>query len=104
MEFGNWRITRTAIEWAANQGFQRFVVDTKSLLETITLQDDSDNLYKWIVLATEEDWLTTDDLYDFNFAFVYVAGTLQLPLDYALFDRTVAYQYDLLDDEENELG
>lgn len=62
--------------------------------------DVSEDLYKWILLATGEEWLTHDDLYDLNFAFVYVAGTLQQQFDYALFDKTVEYQFDMLDEEE----
>jgi hypothetical protein len=51
-------------------------------------------------LATGEDWLTDDDLYDLNFAFAFAAGRSGQPFDYHVFDRTLEYQYNLLDEED----
>ena len=99
MKFGNWKITDKAIEWAG-QGFHRFVIEKSLLLETINAEDSYGKLYKWIVLAIEEDWLTDDELYDLNFAFVFAAGASQQDLDYQIFDRTMEYQYDTLDEED----
>lgn len=98
MKFGNWNVTETVIEWAG-EGFQRFVIEKQLLVETLQVPD-VDELYKWIVLATEEEWLTVDDFYDLNFAFVYAAGSSQQPLNYEIFDKTVEYQFSLLDEEE----
>ena len=99
MKIGNWKITENAIEWAG-KAFQRFVIEKQMLLETVIPEDAGEEMYKWILLATEEDWLTADDLYDFNFAFVFGAGKWQLNLDYQLFDKTAAYQFELLDEED----
>ena len=99
MRFGSWNITGHTIEWSG-QGFHRFIIETELLLETIKLEQPYQELYKWIVLATEEDWITDDELYDLNFAFVYAAGALNLNLDYKLFDRTLEYQFNILDEEE----
>ncbi len=54
------------------------------------------------MLATEEDWLTEDDLYDLNFAFVYAAGSMHLDFNYETFDLTVATQYETLEQEASE--
>ena len=101
MQFGEWKITGSTIEWAGN-GIERFVIDRSSLLETILHETSFQPMYKWLVLATEEDWLTEDDLYDLNFAFVFAAGASNEEFDYEIFDTTVEYQYDLFDDEEED--
>ncbi len=64
--------------------------------------DNYGELYKWIVMATDQEWLTHDELYDLNFAFVYAAGAAQVKFDYETLDRTVEYQFDTLDDEEDD--
>jgi hypothetical protein len=94
MKFGNWMVTEDGIEWRG-AGYDRFVVAGRQLLEK------ESNKYKWILRATNEDWLTDDDLYDFNFAFVYAATNFG-DFDYEIFDRTLAEQYELLDNEERE--
>jgi hypothetical protein len=101
MRFGNWKLTDTTVEWAG-QALQRFVIEKQSLTETISIDQTNHQYYKWIVLATEEEWLADDDLYDLNFAFVFAAGTFKMNFDYETFDRTVEYQFELLDEEEEE--
>ena len=101
MKFGHWNITPVAIEWAGSS-FNRFVIDRASLLETILVDEASEPLYKWIVLATQEDWLSNDALYDLNFAFVFAAGQSNENFDYGLLDKTLDYQFDILDDEEDD--
>ena len=89
------------IEWAG-KSIQRFSIDRSSLLETMPSDITGEELYKWIVLATDEDWISQDDLYDLNFAFVYAAGKVNSDFSYEVFDRTVEYQYDLLEDEDDD--
>lgn len=101
MQFGEWKITGSAIEWNG-KGPDRFVIDRSMLLETILHESSFLPMYKWLVLATEEDWLTEDDLYDLNFAFVFAAGASGEEFDYEIFDNTVEYQYELLDDEDED--
>ena len=101
MKIGNWKVTDNTIEWSA-KGFQHFVIEKAALLETAKPEGWRDEMYKPIMLATDTDWLTTDDLYDLNFAFVYAAGSWQQPFDYEIFDRTMEYQFDLLEEEEEE--
>ena len=101
MQIGNWKITEKVIEWTGDSQL-RFVIERDSLLETDIPPEARTLLYKWIVIATERDWLTTDDLYDLNFAFVYAAGYWRQNLDYSIFDDTAGFQFDLLDEEETE--
>jgi len=99
MKFGNWNITETTIEWSG-EGLNRFVIEIQRLTEIITTTPTNYNLYKWIIFALDEDWMTDDDLYDLNFAFVFAAGASGQSFDYQIFDRTLEYQYNMLDDEE----
>jgi hypothetical protein len=101
MKFGNWKMSDETIEWSG-KSLQRFAIDRSSLLETMPSDITGEELYKWIVLATDEDWISQDDLYDLNFAFVYAAGKANGEFSYEVFDRTVEYQYDLLEDEDDD--
>ena len=104
MKFGNWNVTAAAIEWSG-EGFQRFEIDKTTLLETIQSEDSAVLLYKWILLATQEEWLENDDLYDLNFAFVFAAAGTPQYFSYEIFDNTLEYQFDFLDEEEeNEMN
>jgi predicted membrane GTPase involved in stress response len=103
MTIGNWNISDTKIEWQGGEE-NIFEIERSQLLETIKIDDESDeDLYKWIVIATTEEWLTVDDLYDLNFAFVYAAGASgSADFSYERFDKTVEYQFEMIDEEETE--
>ena len=101
MNIGNWKIAETGIEWAGDS-MNRFSIEAGQLSETVTIEEGMQEMYKWIVLATEEDWLTEDDLYDFNHAFIYATASSKQPFDYQTFDRTLSYQYELLEEESQE--
>jgi hypothetical protein len=101
MKIGNWEVNDSKIEWRGS-GRNSFVIEKKSLTEKIKTDDDNLSLYKWIVLATNEEWLTEDDLYDLNFAFVYAAAEIKAGFDYQMFDETLSYQYSQLEEEDDE--
>ena len=101
MNIGNWKITEKSIEWNGDS-MNRFSIDAAQLSETVTIELGMDEMYKWILLATEEDWLSHDDLYDFNHAFIYATASTGQSFDYEIFDRTLTYQYELLDEEIEE--
>lgn len=98
MEFGNWRITDQAIEWSG--GGPLFSAQRSSLTRTRPGRETA--LYEWVLQATSEDWLSEDDLYDFNFAFVYAAAKWNLPFNYEIFDATLEEQFDMLELENDE--
>jgi hypothetical protein len=102
MQFGNWKVTPNEIAWAG-KGVNRFVIPVAELTET-TVDNTGNTVYRWIILATEEDWLTQDELYDLNYAFVYATGKSDLDFDYSIFDQTLDYQYEELDEEEDDNG
>ncbi|HSB94213.1 MAG TPA: hypothetical protein VLC28_13910 [Flavitalea sp.] len=101
MKFGNWTITEQGIEWSGDS-LNRFIINPGQLLETVVIEEGMPEMYQWIVLATEEDWLTEDDLYDFNHAFIYAVASTNQPFSYEIFDRTLSYQYELLDEEHEQ--
>ncbi|HZF65729.1 MAG TPA: hypothetical protein VEZ55_14640 [Chitinophagaceae bacterium] len=99
MLFGNWKITEAGINWNSN-GLSHFTIPAQQLNR---LRHDGDEVYyDWILLATNEDWLTQNDLYDLNFAFVYAAAKYGIEFDYDTLDATLEVQYESLDAEEDE--
>lgn len=98
MNIGNWTVSNTGIDWAGDST-HNFSIGSKELLEVVTLEEGMPEMYKWILVATDQDWLTEDDLYDFNHAFLYAIGGSDLSFDYETFDHTLIYQYELLDNE-----
>ena len=99
MEFGNWKVTQNGISWNG-QALQRFEIPAEKLSAIRQSNADDNNLYEWILLATDEDWLTENDLVDLNFAFVYAVGKFGLDFNYEVFDATLDYQFELFEDEE----
>ena len=100
MQFGNWFITGDSIEWKGH-AWQRFVIP-KDSLTAIRYDKKGQFFYDWILKATGEDWLTEDDLYDLNFAFVYAAGKWGLEFNYQTFDATLEEQYEQFDEEDED--
>lgn len=101
MQFGDWNVTENSIEWNG-KGPQRFVIPANELNSTRPGNTYYPVFYKWILQATEEEWLTQNDLYDLNYAYVFVAGKLGLDFKYDIFDATLAYQYELFEAEDEE--
>ena len=100
MQFGNWIVTNDAIEWRGS-AWQRFVIP-KDSLTALRYDKRGQFFYDWILKATDEEWLTQDDLYDLNFAFVYAVAQWQQEFNYATFDATLEEQYEQFDEEEDE--
>jgi hypothetical protein len=100
MVFANWKVTQDSIAWNGT-GLQRFVIPIQGLTST-TKGDDDQLFYEWILLATEEDWLTQNDLYDLNYAFVYAIAKFGLEFNYEIFDATLEEQFDRFDEEDDD--
>ena len=99
MLFGNWKVTEDSIIWNGGE-LSHFRIPSNQLINTRRVGDAF--FYEWILLVTNEDWLSEDDLYDFNYAFVYAAAQFKLDLNYETFDATLAEQYDQLEEEEED--
>ncbi len=101
MKFGNWNITGTSIEWTGDDG-NKFEIEKPLLLEITTVADGVEGLYKWLVLATDQEWLNEEDLYDLNYAFMFAAGAYPENFNYERFDNTMEYQFEMFDGEEED--
>ncbi len=101
MKFGNWTITEQAIDWSGEDTANHFAVP-KDELTAIRYDKRGSFFYDWILKATEEEWLEQDDLYDFNFAFVFAAAKWGHEFSYETFDATLEEQYEQFDEEEDE--
>jgi len=99
MLFGNWLVTDDSIMWNGTS-LERFVIPGERLTTTKQIEDVV--FYEWILLATDEDWLTQNDLYDLNYAFVYAAAKFNVEFNYEIFDATLADQYEQFELEDNE--
>src|SRR3982751_3447806 len=100
MQFGNWIVNDENIEWKSDAR-QHFSIP-KDSLTAIRYDKRGIFFYDWILKATEEEWLAQDDLYDFNFAFVFAAAKWGLEFSYETFDATLEEQYEQFDEEEDE--
>jgi len=101
MIFGNWKVGDQYLSWNG-PGLNRFYISKRELLRTTNDPVTEASWYEWVLLVTNEDWLTQDDIFDFNYAFVYASALFGLPFDYTIFDETLAEQYERLDLEEDE--
>ena len=100
MLFANWLVTDSGIEWKGEED-QQFHIPISELNRSV-VNRNGQIFYDWILKATQEEWLTADDLYDLNFAFAFAIGKYALDFDYNIFDATLAEQFELIDDEEDE--
>ena len=101
MIFGNWKVGNEGIEWNGS-GFSRFAIPKDNLTRITETKNNSPRLYEWIMLATAQDWLTQNDLYDLNYAFVYAVAKFDHDFDYEIFDATLEEQFDQFDMEDDE--
>ena len=101
MQFGNWIVTGDSVKWNGNSS-QRFEIPGAKLNATRAGDSGQFKLYDWIVQATDKEWLTENDLYDLNFAFVYAVAKFRLDFNYDFFDATLAYQFEIFESEDEE--
>lgn len=101
MNFGNWIVKEETIEWTEPGPYQ-FVLHKDEMLTTKPNALGNAMLYEYILLATGEEWLSENDLFDFNYAFVFAAARFGLDFNYEIFDATLAEQYEQLETEEEE--
>ena len=99
MEFGKWNVSEKGIQWKGPNEF--FIPGDQIVMERPGVQGDT-AMYEWVLRATDQEWLSHDDLYDLNFAIVYAAAKLGLNFNYEIFDNTLEAQYELFDAEEED--
>lgn len=100
MKFGNWQVTADGIKWIGN-GFNQFSIPKETMTDIRRGDDGGPDHYEWILAATDESWLTQNDLYDLNYAFVYAAALSGVAFDYETFDATLEQQFEQLEEEDD---
>ncbi len=100
MQFGNWNITESGIVYNGGSSAS-FEVPINELART-TEEGDQPAMYHWVLQVTDHPGLEHDDVYDFNYAFVYATAKFGIAFDYGIFDETLAEQYDRFGFEDEE--
>lgn len=100
MQFGNWDINDSGINYSGG-GTAAFSVPKDQLVRT-TEEGEQPAMYHWVLQVTDHPGLDHDDIYDFNYAFVYAAAKWGIDFDYGIFDETLAEQYERFDFEDEE--
>ena len=93
-------MTEDSIVWT-EPGESQFELFKDELL-TLKTSVMGTPLYEYILLATDQEWLSENDLYDFNYAFVYAAAKFKLDFSYEIFDETLAEQFEQFEKEDDD--
>jgi hypothetical protein len=101
MYFSNWLVTENSIEWTGDDS-NTLVIPSNQLTEIRKMRLNAPPLYEAVLAATDKDWLSQNDLYDLNYAFVFAIAKFNLEFDYQIFDDTLAAQFDLFDEEDRD--
>lgn len=100
MQFGNWNISENGITYNGG-GSVGFTVPKEQLSRT-TEDAEQPAMYHWVLQVTDHEGLDHDDIYDFNYAFVFAVAKYGIDFDYGIFDETLAEQYERFDFEDEE--
>lgn len=100
MQFGNWDISDNGITY--NGGGSASFTVPKDQLSRTTEEGEHPPMYQWVLQVTDHPGLDHDDIYDFNYAFVYAMARYGIDFDYGIFDETLAEQYERFDFEDEE--
>ena len=101
MQFGNWTVTDTNIDWNGDGG-NKFSIPGSDIHLLSRDETNGAVFYEWILEATQQEWLSQNDLFDLNYAFVYAFAKSGEAFNYEVFDATLEEQFDQFDMEDNE--
>jgi hypothetical protein len=100
MQFGNWTLNDGGITY--NGGGTISLTIPKNELTKTTAEGEKPAMYHWVLQVSEHPGLDHDDIYDFNYAFVYAIAKFGVDFDYGIFDETLAEQFELFGFEDDE--
>lgn len=69
-QIGNWLIDQDGINWIGTP---------KYLISKETLTDSRGKSYDWLIHMPEKTWLTREDIYALNTAYVYAMEAFEIP-------------------------
>ena len=99
--FGSWQVSDKGINWNDPKGTNKFTVPVADLA-AIQTEEGEEPMYKCLVTPLDEEWISVEDLYDLNYAFVYACGKLNVDFSYDILETTLDYQFDSMDmDDDN---
>lgn len=93
LKIGNWLINNDGIKWDGSGG------------GIVTLERDSitefgsaerGNVYDWLIHVPEKTWMTPEDTYALNAAFIYAVGVFNLNFDADCFAESLIAQQEIL--------
>lgn len=64
---GNWNISEDGISW--NKSDNEYFIPKEDLIESGS--SERKNMYDWLVHLPTKDWLSAEDIYALNTAFIY---------------------------------
>lgn len=95
-KIGNWLITDESIDWKG-QPDNDYYIQIDRLLE---LDFGDDKIFHWLTHMAEKTWLTREDIYALNTAFIYAIEYFKIKYDTGSFIETLKYQQLILKDKE----
>ena len=93
LKIGNWLVYQDGIKWDGENETDYFIPRNQILKA-------HENMYDWLVHLAGKTWLTKEDVYSFNTAFIYSieAFGLEFSKDLSFVD-TIEAQCDVLEDK-----
>lgn len=86
-KIGKWLVTEEGIEWT---GEIEYFIDKERLLESGS--GERNNMYDWLVHMPTKSWLSVEDIYALNTAFVYALNHFCLDFNTKSFVETFIEQ------------
>lgn len=100
MQFGNWNLTDQGLTYSGGNTINLTIPADQ--LTRLTEEGEKPAMYHWVLQVSEYPGLDHDDIYDFNYAFVYAIAKTGQNFDYGIFDETLAEQFELFGFEDDE--
>jgi len=89
MKIGNWLITPNAIVWNGIPNMD-YEIERSRLLELGL--GERDQMYDWLIHLTEKSWITNQDIYTLNTAFIYAIESWGLNFNDGSWVKTLTEQ------------
>ena len=89
-KIGNWLINKDGIKWDGEEKIEYNIAKH-------TIIDERDDMYEWLIHMVEKSWLSREDIYALNTAFIYAMEKFKIP-----FPKNLSF-VETFDEQENEL-
>jgi hypothetical protein len=86
---GNWEISNQGIKWKGTP-LQLFSISIEEIRNTGF--GERENMYDWLIHVMSRNWITREDVYALNSAYIFVFHHFNIKIDAEIFARTIKYQ------------